>query len=59
MKAKTKFIKMYYKLPEKARSELVYNFAIKPMSLNVCWLEISQDTKLGQEILEKLGYDDT
>ena len=58
MKAKTQFMKMYYKLPEQARSELVYNFTINPMSLAVCNAEISHDTKLGKKILSKLGYKD-
>ena len=56
MKEKTKFMKMYYKLPVKARKELVYNFAINPMSLEICRLEITQDTKLGKKILKDLGY---
>ena len=59
MKAKTKFLKMYSKLPEKATTELVYNFAINPMSLSVCWGEIINDTKLGQQILDDLGYYDS
>lgn len=58
MKAKTKFKKMFYKLPEKARSELVYDFTRRPMSLSVCWLEIMHDTKLGKSILDDLGYKD-
>ena len=58
MKAKTKFKKMYYKLPEKARTELVYNFAVNPMALRICWIEISDDTKLGKEILKRLGFED-
>ena len=57
MKAKTKFMKMYYKLPEKARSELVYSFFRNPKTLNVCAIEIRNDTKLGDEILERLGYE--
>ncbi len=58
MKAKTKFMKMYYKLPEKARRELVFNYATNPMSLNVCSLEIRNNTKLGKVILFELGYKD-
>jgi len=49
---------MYNKLPEKARTELVVNFAIHPMSLTVCNLEIRQDTELGKDILRLLGYED-
>lgn len=55
---KQRFIKMYYKFPKKARKELVYDFAGKIMSLNVCWSEVTNDTKLGKEILKKLGYED-
>lgn len=59
MKPKTKFIKMYYKLPEKARRELVFQpYGKQPMTLNVCSLEIRNDTELGKKILFQLGYDD-
>lgn len=58
MKAKTKFIKMFNNLPEKARRELVYNFAYHPMSLNVCYAEIKNDTELGKKILKDLEYED-
>ncbi len=40
MKAKTKFMKMYYKMPEKARG-LVHNaYGDVPMTLNVICLEV-------------------
>lgn len=58
MKAKTKFVKMYYKFPERARTELVYNYSSNPMTLRVCKLEIDNDTELGKRILKDLGYDD-
>ena len=58
MKAKTKFEKMYDELPERARTELVYNFAVKPMTLQVCSTEISMNTKLGDKILKDLGFED-
>ena len=57
MKPKTRFLKMFYKLPEKARLELVYDFTNHPMTLNVVAMEIRYDTKLGKEILKKLGYE--
>ncbi|KKN51128.1 hypothetical protein LCGC14_0625920 [marine sediment metagenome] len=57
MKPKTRFLKMYFKLPEKARRELVYDFANHPMSLNVCSLEIRDDTPSGKKILKELGYE--
>jgi hypothetical protein len=67
MNAKTKFLKMFDKLPEKAWKELVIYIETDlydgcwenlPMSLNVCWTEIKNNTKLGKEILKKLGYED-
>ena len=59
MKAKTKFLKMFYKLPEKARTELVYNFAVHPMTLSVCALEVKYSkSELGKQILKDLGYFD-
>ena len=58
MKAKTKFLKMYYKLPKQARTELVYNFSVNPMTLTICWAEIKNNTELGKKILASLGYVD-
>jgi len=58
MKAKTKFRKMFYKLPEEARRTLIYHFAIHPMSLNVIAMEINHDTKIGKQALKDLGYKD-
>ena len=58
MKAKIEFIKMFRKLPEKAREELVYNFPVHPMSLNVVYFEVSGNTKKSNEILRRLGYED-
>ncbi len=60
MKAKTQFMKMYNKLPARARSTLIYNpYGDNPMSFQVCWLEINNNTELGIGILEDLGYIDT
>lgn len=58
MKARTKFLKMYYKLPKEARSELVYDFVNHPMTLNVIALEIRNKTKIGTKILHDLGFFD-
>ena len=58
MKAKTKFTKMFNKLPEQARKELVYHYWDNPMSLNVVAIEIKMNTKLGKKILKGLGYQD-
>ena len=58
MKAKTKFMKMFYKLPQKARTELVFDFTVKPMTLEVIALEVRNDTRLSKIILKRLGYED-
>ena len=45
MKAKTKFLKMFNKLPDKAREELIFYYSLNsPVTLNII------------AILEKLGY---
>ena len=49
---------MYYKLPQRARKELVYNFVVNPMTLTVCMVEVKNNTNLGIEILQRLGYED-
>lgn len=59
MKSKTKFIKMFRKLPERAGRQLVLNaYGKHPMSLNVVFFEVSNDTELGKECLLSLGYKD-
>jgi len=58
MKAKTRFLKMFYRLPVQARTELVFDFTGKCMTLNVCGHEIAYDTELGKRILLQLGYKD-
>ena len=54
--AKTKFKKMYKELPEQAKTELVIGIEYHPMTLNVCYLEIKNNTKLGKKILRLMGY---
>lgn len=59
MNARTKFLKMYYKLPENARRELVLNaYETFPCTLNVIALEVRGKTKLGDDLLIKLGFVD-
>lgn len=58
MKARTRFLKMYLKLPEKARRELVMKFTTQPMTLNVIALEVRQNTQFGKELLIELGFED-
>ena len=57
MKQKELFMNMFKGLPPKARRELVYDFTGNPMTLNVCAVEIRNDTKLGKRILKDLGYE--
>lgn len=60
MKPKPKFLKMVYKLPERARKELVLNaYGNNPMSLNVICIEVRNDTELGKLCLCALGYNET
>ena len=58
MKPRTRFLRMFNELPKEARKELVYDFTFNPMTLNVIAMEIKMNTKLGKEILERLGYKD-
>ena len=57
MKAKTRFLKMFYKLPEKSRLLVWDAYGSKPMTLNVIALEARNDTKLSKEILKDMGYE--
>ena len=58
MKARTKFMRMFKKLPELARRELVFNaYGDNPMSLNVIYWEVKCDTELGRLCLLALGYE--
>ena len=56
MKAKTKFLKMYYKLPKEARTELVIDFSFSQKTLQVVAEEIRHNTELGKKLLTSLGY---
>jgi len=59
MKARTKFIKMFRKLPEGARKRLVYDsYGNNPMSLNIIYMEVKDKTLLGMGCLSALGYTD-
>jgi len=59
MKPKTRFLKMYYKLPYEARRELIFKpYSKNPMSLAVCYAEVRANTRIGKRILKKLGYEE-
>ena len=61
MRAETKFLKMYYKLPERARRELLIwkcdKDANKSFALSIVALEVRNNTVLGKEFLKLLGYE--
>ena len=60
MKARTRFMKMFTKLPVAARKDLVFNaYGDNPMSLNVIYWEVHEDTPLGKLCLCALGYIET
>ena len=53
---KDTFLKVYANLPLNLREEIVLILSGKgPITWNVAYLEVSNDTKLGKEILEKLA----
>ena len=62
MKAKTRFNKMYQKLPMEAKTELVmfanWSETRSLMSLSIIRLEINGNTVLGKKLLKRLGYED-
>ena len=52
---KETFLKIYANLPLSVRNEIIYVLKDKgPISWNVAYLEIKNNTKLGEEILQKL-----
>jgi hypothetical protein len=51
-------MKMFHKLPDKAKIELVFDYPNNPMTLNVVAMEVQYRTKLSKRILERLGYKD-
>lgn len=58
MKPKTRFMKMYYKLPELARTELHIYHNEKPYSLAIICFEVRANTKLGEIFLKRLGFEE-
>ena len=57
MKAKTQFLKMYYKMPEASRN-LVWFMGSDLHSLNVIAMEVKADTFLSKKILNDMGFED-
>ena len=56
MRPKTRFLKMFYKLPEKSRMLTWKPYGNKPMTLNVIVFEVRGNTKLGKKCLKGLGF---
>ena len=52
--SKEKFLKAYANLPEPERFQVVAIVDDKPYSWDAAYREISNDTKLGLKILEKM-----
>ena len=52
---KEKFLKIYANLPIHVREEIIYVLEDKgPITWNVAYLEIENNTELGEKILQKL-----
>ena len=52
---KERFLKIYANLPINLRDEIILVLSDKgPITWNIAYLEIKQDTKLGEKILKKL-----
>lgn len=54
MGTKERFLKTYANLPLNLREEVIIVIMDQPITWKVAYLEIINDTKLGQEILDKL-----
>lgn len=50
----TKFEQIYANLPLQQRSEIIVVLGNEPLTWNVAWVEVSNKTKKGEEILKKL-----
>ena len=51
------FFKMYDRLTDQAKRELVFQpYGLQPRSLSVVAIEVRNNTKLGKELLTKLGF---
>ena len=58
MNARTKFLKIYNSLPERAKARLIYNpYSNTPMTLNVLALEVDHETILSEAVIKDLGVE--
>lgn len=51
---KERFLKIYANLPLGVREEIILVLEGKPITWNVAYLEVNNDTKYSKEILKKL-----
>ncbi len=56
MQPRTRFLKMYHKLPDKAKENTIYLWPEHPITARVAELEIFCRTRMGDKVLESLGY---
>lgn len=54
MGKREKFLKIYANLPLPIREEIILSIEGKPLTWNVAYIEILNETPLSKEILEKL-----
>ena len=54
MNKKTRFSQIYANLPLPLRNEIILVIDDEPITWNVAWIEIKNNTKKGKKILEKL-----
>lgn len=54
MAKREKFLKIFANLPLPIREEIILSLDEKPLTWNVAYIEIVNDTPLSKEILEKL-----
>ena len=52
---KDKFLRVYANLPINVRKEIIAVINKKPLSWNVAYIEVVNNTKLGGKILKKLS----
>jgi len=51
---KARFLKVYSNLPMNLRNDIVLVFEEQPITWNVAYIEIDNETKLGEQIFDKL-----
>lgn len=54
MKNKNRFTKAFRKIDSEHRKEKILELVGQPYSWNVCYIEIENDTKIGEKMIDKL-----